>query len=85
MDREYHEGEQVSRHQCMLQGTRAGYINKYESKGKTTWYVDYMALFIKKYVVWEKDNLVKKQAAIDKWKKLVGWDGSSTYVDRLKQ
>jgi len=30
MNNEYHSGVVPKRHQCMLHGTRAGYINKYE-------------------------------------------------------
>ena len=82
LDKPYYEGDNPSRHVCI--GRRALGI-KYDPSGKPLQYTNYMAIFMKKYVVWGRDNNVMKEAKIQLWKKLVGWDDATgtMYVERL--
>ena len=62
-------------HKCMKDGTRRGKfldVNKKYNAGN----------FWRDHVVQEKDNAFVKQIKIDRWKKLVGWNGETTYAER---
>ena len=70
-------------HKCMKYGTDHKWYNKHGKKPEEV-YVNYFVWFLKRNVVWERDNMLMKEAKIKQWKKLVGWDEQTTYADRLK-
>ena len=77
----YDDGTDIL-HRCMKGGTGGQWYNKHGKKPQEV-YTDWMAWFIQRNVVWEKDSKMVKEHKIKRWKKLVGWDGSTTYAERL--
>jgi len=81
----YQDGTDIL-HRCMKFGTDHKWYNKHGKKPEEV-YVNYMVWFMKRNVVWERDNLLMKDAKIKVWKKLVGYDDitDTTYAMRLIQ